>query len=98
MIRPGRVRLQGTVEVDETYIGGEEEGSKGRKIEKKALVVIAVEVEEKRLGRIRFRQIPDASADSLVPFVKDSVKPGSVIITDGWKGYMVSNISDEWFL
>lgn len=98
MIRPGRVRLQGTVEVDETYIGGEEEGSKGRKIEKKALIVIAVEVEEKRFGRIRFRQIPDASADSLVPFVKDSVKPGSVIITDGWKGYMVSNISDEWFL
>lgn len=87
MIRPGRERLNGIVEVDETYIGGEEEGAKGRKIEKKALVVIAVEVEERKLGRVRFRCIPDASAESLVPFVQDYVEPGSITITDGWKGY-----------
>ena len=34
------------------------------------------------------RQIPDASAKSLVPFVRDSVAPGSVIHTDGWLGYV----------
>ncbi len=87
MIRPGRERLKGVVEVDETYIGGEEKGSRGRKIEKKALVVIAVEVEIGKLGRVRFRQIPDASADSLIPFIKDNIKPKSVVITDGWQGY-----------
>lgn len=87
MIRPIRERLNGVVEIDETYIGGEEEGIKGRKIVKKALVVIAVEVEKGRLGRIRFRSIPDASAESLVPFVQDYVEPGSTTITDGWKGY-----------
>lgn len=87
MIRPGRNRLCGTVEVDETYIGGEEEGTRGRKIVKKALIVIAVEVEIGKLGRVRFRQIPDASADSLIPFVQDNVEPGSVVITDGWRGY-----------
>lgn len=87
MIRPGRDRLRGTVEVDETYIGGEEEGTRGRKIIKKALIVIAVEVEVGKLGRVRFRQIPDASADSLIPFVQDNVEPESIVITDGWQGY-----------
>ena len=34
------------------------------------------------------RQIIDASAESLVPFVQDSVEPGSIIHTDGWLGYL----------
>lgn len=87
MIRPGRDRLRGIVEIDETYIGSEEEGSRGRKIVDKVLIVIAVEIEEKKLGRIRFRQIPNASASSLIPFVKENVVEGSTVITDGWRGY-----------
>nr|WP_319392143.1 IS1595 family transposase [uncultured Desulfobacter sp.] len=87
MIRPGRDRLKGAVEVDETFIGGTEKDVKGRKTETKTLVVIAVEVEEKKLGRIRFRIVPDASADSLIPFIKENITPGSVVITDGWLGY-----------
>jgi len=87
MIRAGRDRLNGTVEVDETFIGGTEEDTKGRKTETKTLVVIAVEVEEKKLGRIRFRIIPDASAESLIPFIKENITPGSDVITDGWLGY-----------
>ena len=38
MVRPGRERLSGRVEVDETYVGGEEEGLHGRQTQKKALV------------------------------------------------------------
>jgi len=87
MICPGRDRLNGVVEIDETQLGGEEEGNKGRKRVKNALIVVAVEVEEKKLGRVRFRCIPDASAESLIPFVQDYVEPGSTTITDGWKGY-----------
>ncbi len=87
MIRPCRDRLNGTVEVDETFIGGTEEDAKGRKTETKTLVAIAVETEEKNLGRIRFRIIPDASADRLIPFIKDNIRSGSVVITDGWVGY-----------
>ena len=34
------------------------------------------------------RRIPDASADSLMPFVEGSVEPGSVVHTDGWLGYL----------
>jgi len=87
MVRPGRDRLSGRVEVDETYLGGLEEGVHGRQTESKALIVVAAEEDGKGIGRIRMRRIPDASAQSLVPFVKESVEPGHVVHTDGWLGY-----------
>ena len=40
------------------------------------------------IGRIRMREMVDASAASLVPSVQDSVELGSVIHTDGWLGYL----------
>lgn len=87
MVRPGRDRLQGRVEVDETYLGGLEEGKRGRQTEKKALVVVAAQEEGRGIGRIRMRRIVDASAASLIPFVQDSIEPGSVVHTDAWLGY-----------
>jgi len=87
MVRAGRAPLKGRVEVDETYIGGEEPGRRGRWIEDKALVVIAAEQDGKGIGRIRMAHIGDASAASLIPFVVASVASGSVVHTDGWPGY-----------
>lgn len=87
MIRQGRERLRGRVEVDDTYIGGEEKGSRGRKIVKKTLVVVAVEEVDGQIGRVRFRCIPNASEENLVPFIQDNIEPGSIVNTDGWKGY-----------
>src|ERR1019366_8326052 len=43
MVRPGRDRLTGEIEIDETYVGGPEEGKRGREIEKKSVVVVAAE-------------------------------------------------------
>lgn len=88
MVRPGRDRLSGRVEVDETYVGGLEEGVRGRQREAKALVVVAAQEDGAGIGRIRMGRIADASAESLVPFVQDSVEPGSVVHTDGWLGYV----------
>lgn len=88
MVRPGRDRLSGRVEVDETHVGGEAKGTSGRQTEKKAIVVVAIEVHEpKGFGRVRLRHIPDASGDSLVPFVRDVIVPGVTVLTDGWSGY-----------
>ena len=54
MVRPHRERLQGIVEVDETYLGAAETGvTTGRQIVSKALLVIAAEVSGKGIGRIR---------------------------------------------
>jgi hypothetical protein len=86
MVRPGRDRLTGPVEVDEAYLGGVEEGLRGRQIEKKALIAVAVEEVGHGIGRIRLRRIPDASAASLQAFVEDVVAPGSVVHTDAGLG------------
>jgi transposase-like protein len=88
MVRPGRERLSGVIEVDETYLGGSErEGKRGRGTGNKALVVIEVECEGKRLGRVRMRVIMDASGESLRVFIGENISKGSTIITDGWLAY-----------
>jgi transposase-like protein len=87
MVRPERERLVGAVEVDESYVGGPAEGVRGRGAANKALVVIAVELKGSAMGRIRLRRVADASAKSLLGFVRDTVEPGSVVHTDDWKGY-----------
>ena len=87
MVRPGRDRLAGSVEVDESFWGSEEEGMRGRQTESKVLLVIAAQEDGKGIGRIRMRRIPDASAQSLMPFVEDAIEPGSLVHTDGWSGY-----------
>jgi len=93
MVRPGRERLRGLVEVDETYVGGLEEGVAGRETETKSIVAIAVEIKQpKGFGRIRMQRVPDVAQESLIPFVTGAVEPGATVHTDGWQAYLtVSN-------
>jgi len=78
MVRPGRERLRGHVEVDEAYVGGDEQGVRGRQTETKAIVAIAVEIEHpKGFGRVRMQHISDVTKDSLIPFVTDVVRPST---------------------
>jgi len=86
MVRPGRDRLSGQVEVDESFVGGLG-GAEGRSTATKALVVVAAEEVGRGIGRIRMRRIPDASAVSLGSFVQEAIEPGSEVHTDGWHGY-----------
>lgn len=87
MVRPGRDRLSGIIEVDETYIGGEKPGKRGRGAGGKALVMVAAQENEGHIGRIRLCRVPDASTESLSQAVQDTVEPGSMVRTDGWGGY-----------
>jgi len=88
MVRPGRDRLTGTVEMDETLIGGVTPGKRGRTPGAKVLVGVAVERKEPRgFGRCRLSVLPDASAPSLRTFLADHVEPGSTVVTDGWPPY-----------
>jgi transposase-like protein len=87
MVRPGRERLTGQVEVDETYIGALEEGVRGRGALKKELIVIAAEADGDKVGRIRLRRIRGASADTLQAFIDENIEPGSLVHTDAWLGY-----------
>lgn len=87
MVRPGRDRLQGTVEVDETLIGGPTPGAAGRSGEGKALVGIAAEQDGQGIGRIRLGRIADASTTSLHGFIQQTITPGGTVHTDGWPSY-----------
>lgn len=87
MVRPGRDRLSGLIEIDETYVGGDAKGLRGRGAEKKHIVVIAAEEKPKGIGRIRLGRVPDASGKSLLSFIQEVAEPGSTIRTDGWCGY-----------
>jgi transposase-like protein len=88
MVRPGRDRLQGAVEADETLLGGEHAGRPGRGAFGKTLVFVAVEQVRPRVpGRIRLLRIPNASADALEAAVSACIAPGSLVRSDGWAGY-----------
>lgn len=87
MVRPGRDRLRGDVEVDESFLGGPEPGVPGRGALGKMLFAAAVEVNDGRIGRARLGIIPDASAVSLAALLDANVEPGSRVITDGWSAY-----------
>lgn len=96
MVRPGRERLSGEVEVDETYVGGPAEGKRGRGAFGKQIVLIVVERKSVReasgrdrqiMGRARLSTIPDVRMETLGRSVKELFEPESQVITDGWYGY-----------
>jgi hypothetical protein len=74
MVRPDRDQLAGEIEVDETYVGGTEPGLGGRRTIKKAIVIVLVEMNEGKIGRIRFRQVPNVTAASIQGVIAAVVK------------------------
>jgi transposase-like protein len=88
MIRAGRERLTGRVEVDEAYVGGQKEGARGRGAEGKTAVLVAVEGDpKKKLGRVRFRCVEAITRESVELFIGDYVEPDAMVVTDGLSVY-----------
>ena len=87
MVRPGRDRLDGMVDVDEAYWGGQEEGVCWTFDVQKSSVV-AAEHDGNGIGRIRMARVDDLRKASLHGFIAQSIKPGSTVCTDGLPAYM----------
>lgn len=79
--------LIGTVEVDETYLGGSRHGTPGRGANNKEVIAVAVETHGKKMGRSMLKRVPNARRESLEPFVTEQVQAGSTVITDGLMSY-----------
>ena len=90
MVNVGREPLHGEIEVDDTWVGGEQAGLRGSrqlKGRRAALVLVAVERRGRGSGRVRMKVIPDFKAKTIVPFLHQNVSPGSTIYTDGLKSF-----------
>lgn len=91
MVNETRSPLNGEVEVDETWVGGEQTGLRGSrqlKGRRAALVLVAVEKRGKASGRVRMNVIPDFKAGTIIPILTQNVAPGSTIYTDGLKSFV----------
>jgi len=87
MVRPGRDRVSGTIEVDETYWGAEEKGVIGRLTHEKTLIIVAAQRDGKKVGRIRLGRLPALTKKKVHAFVRQAVEPGSTLVTDGLNVY-----------
>jgi len=83
----GTFLLEGVVEVDETFVGGSDENSRGRKKGTKKLVVVAIEKKKKGVSRFYAKVIEHADALSLGGFMRDNIYDKAEITTDQWTGY-----------
>jgi transposase-like protein len=90
MVSVTREPLYGEVEIDDTWIGGEQAGLRGSrqlKGRRAALVLVAVERRGRGSGRVRMRVIPDFKGNTIIAFLHENVSPGSTIYTDGLKSF-----------
>jgi transposase-like protein len=90
MVNLTRERLHGEIEVDETWVGGQQAGLRGSrqlKDRRAALVLVAVEKRGKASGRVRMAVIPDFKASTIIPFLTRNIEPGATICTDGLKSF-----------
>lgn len=83
----GNHKIDGKAEVDETVVGGQEEGVVGRKNGKKKLVVFAIERNGKGVSRMYGKVIKQSSSKELGEFMKTTIGINAQIKTDKWRGY-----------
>ena len=88
MVNAAREPLHGDVEIDDTWVGGEQPGIRGSRQLKgrnAAIVLVAVEKRGEISNRLRMTVIPDFKQSTILAFVRQHVAPGSTIYTDGLK-------------
>lgn len=105
MVNGARAKLNGTIEADETIVGGPVKGGRGRGVINAAtntLVFGAVEVmaytdknrvNAEKAGRLRLATTQCADEKSIKQFMTQNVERGATIRTDGWKGYSKTSLA-----
>ena len=84
-------KFSGTVEVDETYIGGRQKGKRGRGASNKVPVVA---IKERTSGRIRMQALDRVTSTNLAKFIREHSEPGSEVHTDEFRSYLWLDASE----
>lgn len=82
--------LDGEVEADESYFGGVRKGKRGRGAGGKVAVFGLL----KRGGKVYTAIISDAKTDTLMPIIREKVKPDSIVYTDHFRSYNALDVSE----
>ncbi|QNT59869.1 putative transposase [Neisseria musculi] len=82
--------LDGEVEVDESYFGGQRKGKRGRGAAGKVAVFGLL----KRNGKVYTVAVPNTQTATLLPIIREQVKPDSIVYTDCYKSYDVLDVSE----
>ena len=80
----------GKIELDESYFGGVRKGRRGRGAAGKVAVFGIL----KRGGKVYTQIVLDAKTDTLMPIIRNRIKPDSVVYTDCWRSYNALDVSE----
>src|SRR3989338_2051481 len=76
-------KLNGELELDESYFGGKRKGNRGRGAHNKAIAFGILE----RNGTVHTVIVENVSKETLMKEIENKTQKGSVFYTDGWKSY-----------
>ena len=82
--------FEGEIEVDESYFGGRRKGKRGRGAAGKTPVFGLL----KRNGKVYTVIVPNAQSSTLLPIIREKVKPDSIVYTDTYKSYNALDVSE----
>ena len=82
--------FEGEIEADESYFGGTWKGKRGRG----AVGKVAVFGLLKRNGKVYTVVVPNAQSATLLPIIREKVKPDSIVYTDTFRSYDVLDVSE----
>ena len=82
--------MAGEIEVDESYFGGHRKGKRGRGAAGKVPVFEPL----KRSGKVHVVIVPNARSDTLIPIIREKIKPDSIVYSDCFRSYDVLDLSE----
>ena len=82
--------FEGEIEVDESYFGGRRKRKRGRGAAGKTPVFGLL----KRNGKVYTVIVPNAQSSTLLPIIREKVKPDSIVYTDTYKSYNALDVSE----
>ncbi|MCT8570191.1 IS1595 family transposase [Glaesserella parasuis] len=87
---PHMEMFEGEIEADESYFDGTRKGKRGRGAVGKTAVFGLL----KRDGKVYTVVVPNIQSATLLPIIREKVKPDSIVYTDFYRSYDVLDVSE----